>query len=119
MELNFDAYKNRKGEEVMVSRLNTKEQMVRAYEKYLESNPDYELVGGDLVKCGKRVALGDYLVSAAGRVFTEVDGMFKQTYYPAGYSADKVRKWLDCPTLILRRTDTADEALAMMDSMSE
>lgn len=104
-------YKNRNGKTVSVVRLTTDEDMINAYHTYFSNDPNYSLIDNQLVKKDKTVALGDYLVIDGSRVFTEVDGMFRKTYYPASFSEEEEYRWKICPTLILMKNDTAEEAI--------
>lgn len=108
-------YKNRNDEIVNAMRLNTKEDMYDVFLRYLAFTDDYSIASGDLTKNGKVVAIGDYLVIKDGKAFTEVDGMFRKTYYPASFSEEQARKWKACPTLILTTCDTAEDALAELE----
>ena len=113
--MDFIMYKNRNGEIINAVRLNTKEDMYEAYMMYLSHDTDYSIASGDLTKKGNLVAAGDYLVIKDGRAFTEVDGMFRRTYYPETFSEEQARKWKACPTLILTTCDTAEDALAELE----
>lgn len=114
--MEFREYKNRAGKVIKAARLITEADMLQAYNEYLTGDAGYVFVGSGLIKSDKTVASGDYLVLADKQLpFTEVDGMFKKTYYPADFNKDQEAKWLSCPILLLMTTDTAEEALAEME----
>ena len=70
------------------------------------------------VKQDKKVAIGDYLIISEHGTFTEVDGMFRQTYYPESFTIEQACLWLAAPTLILRNYDTAEEAVEKLTAMN-
>lgn len=118
MALEFKNYKNRNGKHIEAVRLLSQEQMHEAYDAHLATVDGYSYLTDGLYKGDKKVAIGDYLVISENGTFTEVDGMFRQTYYPESFTSEQACLWLAAPTLILRNYDTAEEALEKLIAMN-
>lgn len=118
--MNLREYKNRNGASILAAHLTTVEELKDAYNQYLKYNGAYTLKGDVLYRADKAVALNDYLVLREGDIpFTEVDGMFRTTYYPADFTEQQKTKWLCAPTLVLISYDTAEDAVNYLASLGD
>lgn len=118
--MNLREYKNRNNESILAARLTTIEEQGEAYQQYLKENEAYIFKDGVLSRDGKTIALNDYLVVRDGEApFTEVDGMFRKTYYPTDFTEQQKTKWLCAPTLVLMTYDTAEDVINYLASLED
>lgn len=115
MSLNFKPYKC-KTKEVIAERITAENKRAVFYMLSENGKDDntysYDNVTNTLLKNGREVPDGDYIVKEGKASFTESDGTFRDSYCPMYVSEEDQRIWHCMSTVTRRRYDTAEEAIA-------